>query len=87
MSTDTWNETKHLIEQTQSKKAPNVNETITVLKNKEQLHFFSSSASISDEIDLLLMKKTTTTIRITIHNECNKYDKSEMNREVKRTSY
>lgn len=57
------------------------------------MHFFSSSASTSDEIDLLLMekkkqtKKTTTTIRITIHNECNKYDKLEMNREVNRISY
>lgn len=40
MSTDTWNETKHLIEQTQSNKAPNVNRTVTVPKNKEQMHFF-----------------------------------------------
>lgn len=40
MSTDTWNETKHLIEQTQLNKASNVNGTVTVLKNKEQMHFF-----------------------------------------------
>lgn len=57
MSTDTWNEIKHLFEQTQSNKAPNVNGTVTVRKNKEQMHFFSSSASTSDELHLLLMKK------------------------------
>lgn len=71
-------------------KRPMWTERLQYQKNKEQMHFFSSSASTSDEIDLLLMEKkqkTTTTIRITIHNKCNKYDKLEMNREVNRISY
>lgn len=38
---------------------------------------FSFSASTSDEITFPSRDKTTTTVRRTIHNKCNKCDKSE----------
>lgn len=51
-----------------------MNKTITVQKTK---CIFSSSASISDELHFPSYDKTTTTVRITIHNKCNRYSKSE----------
>lgn len=73
-STDTPNEIQHLIIKQLKQISAKCEQNDLQYKTQMQ---FSFSASTSDEITFPSHDKTTTTVRITIHNKCNKCEKSE----------